>query len=607
MARKRKADWMEEAEDLSKVPAAAPYMGGLTYNPDEEFEKLGNAQVLSPVIDFNRRVSEGKARVAEAWLFVGRFDKRGKLMESSVAKRLGVEASQTVYVGSHSEFMEATAISRAEFQGLGLKSHRAQEAKRKIEAGINRLREAKMIEGEFDTDSLTGPYDSGQYTEYAPTYAGPFNKQLYQHDYLTMHARAFEAKNHNPLAKRIIDLLAQYALGRRFKVRIKDEAKKEAWETFERENKIIHRLSKYWIKEYLTYGELMIDKAVWLSTDPSTVLDIITDPDDISKVYYYHQSYPTAYQTFTGLAVPGAPAGAKKAKTMEYIIRQIPAKQMIHIKMNVVSQEKRGRTILFPVLGWLKRIRDLYNAAVLKKQVESCFIFDDKITGSAADVNAHAALYATIPRPMSVFVHNESIERKPMGSGVAGSGASDQTADDIIGLIATAIGIPKPFFNVMSAGSSSRVGGLVGAEPFEKVIEDLQADVEHLLLEIAEEVIEDAGLSYEPGDVEFIFPSVTKDTTTETLKNVAAAETMGWFDHQMASEMAAAELNVTGYDYKEAQDARKKYQEENPNPGMLPPSGRLGPDGNPLDAAEEDPSPKKGDGKRQLKADMGRL
>ena len=55
-------------------------------------------------------------------------------------------------------------------------------------------------------------------------------------------------------------------------------------------------------------GELMVrtyvDKTglngdvIVRAIDPSTVWEIVTDPEDIENVYYYHQQFATQYQVF---------------------------------------------------------------------------------------------------------------------------------------------------------------------------------------------------------------------------------------------------------------------------------------------------------------------
>lgn len=596
-----------ESAGLGNKPTArmAPVtMDNSSYDPDREFLEIQNNPVRNPVIAFHEALRAGKVQVEEAWLYEGRFDERGSLMKES--SHLDFNGLVVPYRLRHvvgQEYNQALEAAKKQFIALPDKNKRLEEAKAKHLRAVESLKKEKLLEEDFNTDTIQQPYDAAQYTEYAPTYGGPFNKQLYIYDYLTMHARAFEAKNHNPLAKRIVDVLAQYAFGRRFKVIIKNPKQKKVWEDFEKQYKITHKISKFWSREYLTFGELMIDKIRWDSLDPSTVWDIITNPDDIGEVYYYYQNYPTAYQTFTGYRVKGEP-GSEKQQPLKYVIRQLPAHQILHIKANVSSMEKRGRSFLFPILGWLKRIKDLYNAEVLKAQLEASFIWDDTIDGNAGDVAAHASQYSTMPKPASVFVHNKAVERKPMPAMTGSTRGSVGVSDEILGFIATSIGIPKEFFNVMGAGSSNRASAVQSAEPFEKVIEDLQADFEHLLHNIAEEVFEQANVPYEKGDVEFGFPSVTKDTTTEAIKNISFSETMGYIDHQTASEMIAAEMNITTYDYKAVQDAIKKDSVNKADP-LLPPAGRFPAPPPTLDDGEG--SPIRGNGAKKLKAQLKTL
>jgi len=600
-----------ESSSLSGRPTGktVPLSMDLTsYDPDREFLDIQQTPVINPVIAFHESLRAGRVQVEEAWLYEGRFDERGGLMkESSHLEFNDLIVPYRIRHVKGQEYNQALESAKNQFDLMPSKIDRLNEAKAKHLNAVESLKKETLLKEDFNTDQIQAPYDANQYTEYAPTYGGPFNKQLYIYDYLTMHARAFEAKNHNPLAKRIVDVLAQYAFGRRFKVIIKNEKQKKVWEEFEEKYKITHKISKFWSREYLTFGELMIDKARWDSIDPSTVWDIITNPDDIGEVYYYYQNYPTAYQTFTGYRIKGEP-GSEKQSPLKYIIRQLPAHQVLHIKANVSSMEKRGRSFLFPILGWLKRVKDLYNAEVLKAQLEASFIWDDTIDGNAGDVAAHASQYSTMPKPASVFVHNKAVERKPMPAMTGTTRGSVGVSDEILGFIATSIGIPKEFFNVMGAGSGNRATAVQSAEPFEKVIEDLQADFEHLLHSVAEEVFELANVPYKKGDVEFGFPSVTKDTTTEAIKNISFSETMGYIDHQAASEMVAAEMNITTYDYKAVQAAIKKDSVNKSDP-LMPPAGRFPapPPSMNGDGDEPDGSPIRGNGARKLKAQLKTL
>ncbi len=614
------------------------------YNPDAEFDELAKP-VRNPMIAFHEalmaddpsKLSEDnpfkglKLRVAEAWVFEGVCRHGGKLARDRKAlEAIGIRwpAPYLVrHVESNSDYIEALTRSKKTWErDMPAKRKRLESARDQKLAFVKKLTEAKLLREDsvdcFALDTWGGPYDPNQFSEFAPLMAGPFNKQLYLTDYLRMHSLAFEAWNHNPLAKRIVELFAQYTFGRRFKVRIKDSAKEKAWEDFNNKHKIRENVSRYWIREFCIYGELMVNKEIWQLMDPSTVWDIVTDPDNINDVYYYYQSYPTAYQMFTGYRVAGEP-GAEKQPGSEYIIRQIPAYKIIHLRGNCVSNEKRGRSLLFPILGWLKRIKDLYNAIVVRQWLMSCFIWDDTVKGSAADIAAHSAKYASMPKVGSTFVHNESVERQPMPAidSAGGRGNASGIGEEIIAFIATAVGIPKEFLNVIASGGGSRAQALTSAEPFTKAIEDIQSTFEALLIEVCKEAFTQANLEYVEGDVEFIFPSVTKDTTTETIKNIATGESMGYVSKQTAAEMFAGEMNITNYDFEEEQgrindEAQTGLNKMGTTP--MPPGGRFGGNANPDNGSgstvdspssnqDEEESPIHGNGKVSLSRSLKSL
>jgi hypothetical protein len=605
--------------------------GKETKGMDWEWDKEGDAlkqPVLNPVIAFHEALAANgdeklcgeanpwrgkKVEVEEAFVFEAHFDERGRMLRNREALGVVNGGWPKPYLIRHVRGTEAYRRRMSEAKSI----HDGQPEKSRLsrEARALRYKIAKRLSREgFGDDFISGfgpnlMMDPNQYTEFVPTMGGPFFKQLYLYDYLKQHAYAFEAWNHNPLAKRIIQLLGQYSLGRRFTVRVKDKRKERAWDEAEHLHKITKKISEFWTNEANIYGEIFVDTDTFQSVDPSTIWDVITDPDNIDDAYYAYQSYPTAYQQFTGYTVPGEP-GSAKVPAQKFILRQIPMSKLLHMKFNCVSNEKRGRSVLFPILGWMKRVKDLYNAQVIRQWLLASFIWDVTIKGNQADVDAYAAAYSGIPMPGSLHVHNENVTRAPMAA-VENSGGGGNTsasvADNILSFIATAVGIPKEFFNIANRGGGSRAAALTSAEPFTKVIEDLQSKWEGFIKELFARVMEQAGLEYEPGDVEILFPSVTKDTTTETIKNLQACETQGWIAKRTAAEMAAKELNITEYDFEEEQGKIKQDEIDGFNlVGSVPavPGGRFGDEPG---GGDDGLSDIHGDGKVDLQDDLKNL
>ena len=577
------------------------------YQPDAVVDSMREG-VLNPVFALHEAVknpdklSEGnpfkgvKPTIEEAWLYEECVDERGARPKTDRARESMVDAGKSghkiEHVVGHENVVEALKRSEAAFQA---QPSRAREAIQKEAAILKALRE----DGFGDFNGIGGQYDINQYTEYVPLTGGPFNRQLYIYDFLKQIAYAFEASNHNPLAKAILSIPTLYAFGRRFEVRIQDDQKKRVWEKFDKDHKIVTNVSRFWARELEMYGDWFLHKKTWQAVDPSTIWDIITEPENIENEFYAYQAYPTQYQIYTGFNVPGAPGGEKQPGS-KYIIKQIPMKDLIHVKINCASNEKRGRSSLFPILGWLKRLKDLYNAQVIREWLYSSFIWDVTVKGSATDVSSFASTFSSMPNPGSPFFHNESVELKPQaGLPTAGkSGGSGMVAELTAFIISSQL-IPKEFVNVISqGGGGSRVQALTAAEPFTKRIEDIQSIWEEILTTIFQTAMEQSGLEYEDGDVEFLFPSVTKDTTTETLGNLALCETQGWFSKRMAGEMAAKEMNVTSYDFEEEQKTIKQDESDgfNLNGGPPVPPGRLGFPGETDDTA----SPVHGQGKTDL-------
>jgi len=594
-AKARPGDWMQSGRG-----GAAPAAKTIPFQiPDleEVYREMENPGDL-PLTKVMKAVESGQAVIDDAILFCGRFDRSGFLFRESAGRQRPYRLLRT---NGHKEYVSAMRESRGEFESLPKKieaARRKREATKKLRKTLSR----ENFVSNSDLGSIGG-LDPNQFTEYTPLFSGPFYKQQY-FDYFTGHARAFQHWTHNPVAKRIVDILVQYALGRGFKIKCKDKKKQELWNAFDKANRIQFKIRKFWGREYLIYGENFIDNIRWVSIDPSTIWDIICEGYDeyIDKVLYYHQMYQTATQMYAGMSVKGVP-GSKDSKIGHYIVRQIPYDQIIHIKTNVTSGEKRGRSVFYAILGWLKRLTDLYNAQVLGEQLRASFVWDDTIQGDDADVSAHAAKYAYIPVAPSIFVHNEAITRKPLApmAGVTG-GAGGDIGDQILSLIATAVGIPKDHFNASSAGGS-RATAIVGSEPFTKVIEDLQEDFSDLLDQIIERFCRNSKIAYVPEEWKKIFPSVTKDTLTEVLKNIAMRESMGWISKRQAATLAAAECDDDEFDYDEmVKEKAKDTATENGANIHTPkpmPDGRLGFGSKPQD--EDTSSPLHGKEKSEIK------
>lgn len=432
----------------------------------------------------------------------------------------------------------------------------------------------RLREGTFDTapfpDELTTvspglpnfDVNSGRAQEFIPTISGPYNKQLYLFDFLDHHSKAFEAYHHNPWAKRAVQITPQFVLGKGVRAHIlgqgpDKEKVQAAWDSFWKRNRMKMR-AKMVLAELILYGEQFLryfstrEGLVVRQMDPSTIWEVVTDPDDIERQYYAHLQYPTLFQSFVNVPVP----------TIKFIIRQVPAPYYDHYKVNAVSNEKRGRSELFAVLGWLKRFKEWANDRVILGKMQSMFAWDLSVKGSADDVQAALNLFKNPQTPGSVYAHNDVVELQAARANIS---AARDTGDEemLMRWIAAGVGISPQYLGLSS--DTTKAAALIGIEPDTKHFEDYQERMEMIFQDMARRVQEEErrrGRLAKYYDFEFLFPEFRQEDKTQELKNIAFGEAMSWWSHRRASEMAVQQQKIQAYDYDEEMAEIQKERQE---------------------------------------------
>ena len=499
----------------------------------------------------------------------------------------------------------------------------------KAEAKERNLKETNFIgPGSYPFDgSGEGDYASSVQiangdVEYTPIMGGPFSKQLYLFDYLTMHARCFEMWNHNPVAHQIVKITTYFVLGRGFKVKFKNAAAQKNWDTFSEKNDFDNRL-KTWCDQESRDGELMIriykdplgqtGEILVRAVDPSTIWEIVTDNEDIEKVYYYHQQYPTAYQVFYAQNMINLPS-------TQYVIHQIPAGEMLHYKLNCNSNEKRGRSDLYPVMTWLKRLKDFYTARVIRAIMQSCVVWKNIIKGDAADIQTYINNYGTNPpKAGTLHVENEASTLSTMTVDIKAADARDD-GDALLNLISVGVGIPKEYLGL--GDRSTRATALVASEPGAKKFQDRQEHYKKIITDVAKIVTTEAMKARKipgtekvmPADVskkivmavkamdywtaikllwaattggqvqpidetfEVIMPEIILEDRTGKIKDLTMMQVNEWICKETAAVIAAKEMHIENYDYaEEAAKIAKDVAQGNPygqyEPMMSPTGG----------------------------------
>lgn len=415
----------------------------------------------------------------------------------------------------------------------------------------------------YDTDSNGGDVGS----DFIPLLGGPFNKQQYMKDYLKGHSTAFFYFHHDPFANAVVKMTRDFTLGRGFSVNFKDKKVQAIWDAFAEVNNLIEQLD-YIAYEISLYGETMLwwlpDNQTYIAyhvasgqvppegllprfrlIDPSVIWEIVTYPEDITRVLYYQWVAPTQYQIYTGRDKN------HDVPSTKFIYQQIPAEQVDHFKINVVSNEKRGRSDLFAAFGYFKRLRDSVNYSIVSMQKNAAWAIDTTIEGDQTDIDAYVAsqeAMGTIPPAGSEFVHTDKVTRAYQAGSASGASGQNSAFEWSLSSISAATGWPMSYFGTHLSGGQTRASALVATEPIAKKIEQRQLVYERIIKKMAKRVLQPLGIFDAP---EVTFPEVITQDRSVKLRDIATAQMQGWISKERAAEMAAKELNITTFKWEE--------------------------------------------------------
>lgn len=454
-------------------------------------------------------------------------------------------------------------------------------------------------EGYFDSFATSSsPYSDLIGKDYIPVLGGPFHKQLYLYDYLRMTQLAFWAYNHDAMARFIIHCTRDFVLGRGYRVDSKNKKALAIWRAFEEANNL-QQLMEYLVVELSIYGEIMLwwlpDNATKIVQnpaqgekipkgiiprirviDPSVIWEIVTHPEDITRVLFYQWSSPTQYQIYTGVD------NGVNVSSAKFIYQQIPADQVEHVKINCVSNEKRGRSDLFPILGDLKRLRDVVDYHVVAAQKTAAWCLDTTIEGSQADLDAYVADQQSMGQYApagSEFVHTDKIKREYLGNHSGGSGGFAEVFNTVMNKIVAGSGIPYTYFGLTSAsgtgggGSSTRAGAMVGTEPVAKKFQMRQLVLERVVHKLWKRVMEWAGMDgIEDAVCEVTFPEVIVQDRSQKIKDLVLGEEAGYWSKERAATVSAKEMAFNDYEYLVE---KEKITKEGPMDPMVNPAGQV--------------------------------
>jgi len=229
--------------------------------------------------------------------------------------------------------------------------------------------------------------------------------------------------------------------------------------------------------------------------DPiATKNGIETDPEDVEKVIRYHI----------------------QSRVNENQFRQVEATNMLHIKINADSDQKRGEPFIQSIMQLMKHYEQWLENRILLNKMRSAIVLIKKVEGTPSEVNA---LRNTIPGATNVAageIKKQSIRGGTMiteGPGVTyrmeapNINASDVKEDGRNIKLSMAAGTNLPEYIMGDASNANFSSTLVAESPFVKAIQSWQIFLEYYMARLFKMVIEravTAGVLEAPNDDEFV-------------------------------------------------------------------------------------------------------
>jgi hypothetical protein len=464
----------------------------------------------------------------------------------------------------------------------------------KSNSRIRKFREANIKEGDaFASDGFAGSIPGSNAglvgDDFVPLLGGPFNKQPYLYDYLRAHAYCFHEYHHHPLARAVVHITRDFVLGRGYRIDCEDPRALALWKAFVKVNSLEEMMEDI-CREGSIYGENLIwwlpDNEVFIGyqdlpgqepakgliprirlLDPSTVWEIVTFPEDIKRVLYYQLVFPTQYQIYTGTSA------GKAVPTSKFVMQQLPASDVMHFKYNCVSNEKRGRSDLFPVLGYLKWIRDCINYKLIALKKQSAWTEDITVEGSQTDVdNLTASLegLGEFEPAGSRFIHTKAITRQYL-SNQGRSNGDDETLSWGVSMVAAGSQIPTSYFGLEKSAGQTKASAIVGTEPVAKKFERRQLEIGRILQALWDK-FHNGGWGVPGAKCKISFPEIISQDSSAKLKDIKFTEDCGYISRQTAAPLAAKEVGgIDEYDYSTEKDLIDQESQQPISPVLISP------------------------------------
>jgi capsid protein len=229
---------------------------------------------------------------------------------------------------------------------------------------------------------------------------------------------------------------------------------------------------------------------------PTTVarVGITTDPNDVEKTISY----------------------TVQDRNDENKFRIVPAENVLHVKINADSDQKRGESFLQCVMNYIRNYQQWLENRIILNKMRSAIVMIKKVEGTPTEVAKLANTIANATNTASGETKRQQIRGGTViteGPGVTyrmeapNINATDVKEDGRNIKIAMAAGLNLPEYVFGDASNANYASTLIAESPFVKAIEYWQIYIEQAFSEIYKRVLENAvnaGVIEAPNDDEFI-------------------------------------------------------------------------------------------------------
>ncbi len=288
----------------------------------------------------------------------------------------------------------------------------------------------------------------------------------------------------NPLIKRGAEICALYVFGRGIEIRSEDDAADETIQDFLRRNSM--ELSHVGLaqKEQAaqTDGNLYFGLATKGALvdlhmiDPLDILDVVTDPDDTSRDWYYRRQWnraeftPEGGQTYQMQECwyPSAAVAMDPPPNKPTVIQGKPVNwdmPIQRVKLGCPAKWRWGIPPVYASIDWARAYKDFLEDWATVQRTLARFALMVETKGGPGAIAAYEALLSTTfadangtsiernPPPVTASAHISGPDNKISAFKSAGAQVAPEQARRLMLMVAAAQGMPETFYGDASTGS----------------------------------------------------------------------------------------------------------------------------------------------------------